>query len=337
MAVGHFPSLTVEEARKAARLLRTTVDLGGNPSQDRQKVRSAPTVSDYIDYYTGEYAQVRALRKQTAAEMRRLLNRFARPAFGLRKMSDIEQADILRVHGLAKAQISNFRANKLLAALSKMFNLAITARVCTFNPCRGVTKFSEDQRFTYLSQTQVLGLLDACDQYEDTQAGNIIRLLLMTGARFREVLHATWSQFDLEERTWTKPSSHTKIKRIHRVRLATATVQLLRNMRHNHPSDYLFPGRSLNAPRTDLKRPWKAIQKTAGLEGYRIHDLRRTYASVMMSSGQTLDVVGKMLGHTQSSTTKRYASLFTEAELDAADKTVNAMIPAVRSVARSPR
>lgn len=332
MAVGHFPSLTVDEARKAARQLRTSVDLGGNPSLDRRKVRSAPTVSDYIDYYTGEYAQARALKKQTASEMLYLLNRFVRPTLGRRKMTDIEQADIVRVHGAVRNQVSTYRANKLLAGIRKMFNLAQAARACSFNPCKGVVKFAEDQRFTYLSQAQVIRLLDACDLYEDAQAGNVIRLLLMTGARFREVLHSTWSQFDLDQRTWTKPSSHTKTKRIHRVRLAKATVQLLRNMQHDRASEFLFPGRSLDAPRTDLKRPWKVIQKAAGLEGYRIHDFRRTYASFMMSSGQTLDVVGRMLGHTQSSTTKRYASLFTETELDAAEKTVNAMFPSVRSI-----
>ena len=84
-----------------------------------------------------------------------------------------------------------------------------------------------------------------------------------------------------------------------------------------------------------MKRPWRAIQKAAGLEGYRIHDLRRTYASFMLSSGQTLDVVGKMLGHTQASTTKRYASLFSEAELEAADATMDAMMPSLRVVTGS--
>jgi integrase len=334
IALGHFPSMTVEEARKAARQLRTSVDLGGNPSKDRQAVRSAPTVAYYIDYYTGEYAEAR-LEEQTAKEMRQLLNRFVRPTLGTQKMSDIQDADIVRIHGRVKAEVSVYRANKVLAGLSKMFSLAIKGRACTFNPCKGVEKYTEDERHTYLNQQQVVRLLDACDRYEDQQAANVIRLLLMTGARFREVLHATWSQFDLEDRSWTKPSSHTKTKRVHKVRLGRATVQLLRNMERERTSEYLFPGRSLGSPRTDLKRPWRAIQKAADLCGYRIHDLRRTYASFMLSSGQTLDVVGKMLGHTQASTTKRYASLFSEVELEAADATYDAMMPSYRVVGGS--
>jgi integrase len=334
MSVGHFPSMTVEEARKAARQLRIAVDLGGNPSQDRQAIRSAPTVADYIDYYTGEYAQAH-LEEQTASEMRQLLDRFVRPSLGTRKMSDVQQADIDRIHGRVKSEVSVYRANKVLAGLSKMFTLANRDRACSLNPCRGIKKFPEDQRQTHLNQSQVVRLLKACDRYDDVQAGNVIRLLLMTGARFREVLHATWSQFDLEGRSWTKPSSHTKTKRVHKVSLARAAVQLLRTMERDKTSAYLFPGRSLEAPRTDLKRPWRAIQQAAGLEGYRLHDLRRTYASFMLSSGQTLDVVGRMLGHTQASTTKRYATLFSEAELEAADATWNAMTPPLRVVGGS--
>lgn len=61
MVIGRFPSMTVEEARKIARLHRTHVDSGGNPSLERQTMRSAPTMSDMIDYYTGEYAKTRDL------------------------------------------------------------------------------------------------------------------------------------------------------------------------------------------------------------------------------------------------------------------------------------
>ena len=99
LALGHFPSMAVEEARKAARQLRTNVDLGGEPSQDRRSVRSAPTVADYIDYYTGEYAQASALEAQTASEMRQLLDRFVRPSLGTRKMDQVQQADIRNIHG----------------------------------------------------------------------------------------------------------------------------------------------------------------------------------------------------------------------------------------------
>lgn len=327
MVLGHFPSMTVEEARKIARKYRTQVDAGGNPSQDRQAGRAAPTVADYIDYYTGEYAIARALKPQTASEMRTLLDRFVRPTIGARKIADIQQAEIQRIHGTARADISPYRANKLLAGLSKMFNLAVAGRLRGYNPCFGIEKFPEDERSTYLGQNEVLRLLDACDRYEDQQAANVIRLLLVTGARLREVLHATWDQFNFDKALWVKPSSHTKTKIVHEVCLADGAVAILRNMSEDRVSKYLFPGRKLDAPRTDLKRPWRAIQQDANLETFRLHDLRRTFASAMLSTGANLSAVGQALGHTQPSTTQRYATLFIAPQRDAANRTFNLLIP----------
>lgn len=324
IVIGHFPSMTVDEARKIATQHRVHVDSGGNPSQDRQAVRAAPTVGDMIDYYTGEYGQSRDLKPQTISEMKTLLNRFARPALGGRKLEDVLQADIERVHGSIRTAISPYRANKALAGLSKVFNLAKANKLCASNPCYGVKKFPEDKRSKHLGKDEVLRLLDACDRYEDQQAANVLRLLLMTGARLREVLHATWDQFDLTNGSWVKPSSHTKTRIVHEVRLGDAVIALLRAMEREKVSTYLFPGRSITAPRTDLKRPWRAIQTDANLAGYRIHDLRRTYASFMLSTGASLSMVGKALGHTQPSTTQRYASLFAEPEREAANRTINA-------------
>jgi integrase len=62
-------------------------------------------------------------------------------------------------------------------------------------------------------------------------------------------------------------------------------------------------------PRADLKRPWQAISRRAGLDGVRLHDLRHTYASYGAGSGLGLPIIGRLLGHTQAATTARYAHL----------------------------
>jgi integrase len=94
-------------------------------------------------------------------------------------------------------------------------------------------------------------------------------------------------------------------------------LDLLRDMRAlDGDGQHLFPGESLDTekgkvarPRRDLKRPWKWIAREAGLSDVRLHDLRRTTASFMLSGGASLATVGKTLGHTQASTTARYAHL----------------------------
>ena len=84
-------------------------------------------------------------------------------------------------------------------------------------------------------------------------------------------------------------------------------------------SAFVVPGKDPDRPRTDLKKPWRAIQNHAGLEGVRIHDLRHTFASIGAGASLGLPIVGKLLGHTQPSTTARYAHLDADPLRRAAD------------------
>lgn len=241
----------------------------------------------------------------------------------------LERAEALLQNALARLdkQTGNYQANRTLAILSKLFSLAIENGWRTDNPCRGIAKFTEDQRQRNLSDDEVGRLLAACDAYEGEHGGseaaagaaNIIRLLLFTGARLREVVAAEWGQFELERGVWLKPSAHTKTRRQHRFDLDGPALDLLRQMRERAPyGRYLFPGKPATGPhgkpavvkpRADIKKPWRWITREAGIQDVRVHDLRRTNASFILSDGHALPVVGKALGHTQVATTARYAFL----------------------------
>jgi integrase len=147
---------------------------------------------------------------------------------------------------------------------------------------------------------------------------------MLTGARRGEALGATWDQFDLSAGVWTKPSAHTKQKRSHRVPLSAPAVQLLMSIRQRQvdaeerarragkqvaPQPFVFPGDVAGRPLTDLKKSWAAVCKKAKIEGARVHDLRHTFASILVSGGGSLPLIGAMLGHTQVSTTARYSHL----------------------------
>ena len=356
-ALGAFGTLSVEQAREAAgqvlRLARQGIDPQAN--------RNAPTVADLAKVYLDEYAPSQALSVSTVRDARALLA-LATAAIGKRRVADVGITDMRKLHGdvraagIAGGSIGNYKANRLLAVLSKCFSLAIERGWRTDNPCKGVRKFPEDQRWRNLSEDEVGRLLDACEAYAAgdrpegepataatttartrpqreaetvtaREAADAIRLLLLTGARLQEVLKAEWGQFDLERGMWEKPSAHTKTRRLHRLELAGQVLELLKGMaeRKSHPV-YLYPGnptlRRSTAPldirtgqpqgigpRADLRHPWRAISALAGLEGVRLHDLRRTTASFMLSGGSSLATVGKALGHTQAATTARYATL----------------------------
>jgi integrase len=326
ITLGGYPSMTVEQARKAAREHRVFVDQGGNPSRERQDARAAKTLKDLAAYYCEDYGPSRGLKPQTITDFRRLLDRFALPKFGLHKVSDLKTGDIRVMHNDARKGSSRYQANKLRAVLSRMFTLAIQNEWRSDNPCRGVEKFPEDQRWNFLSESQVAALLRACDHHHDQHSANAVRLLLYTGARLREVVKAEWSQFNLDAGIWIKPSHHTKTKIVHRLHLAPTTVQLLRSMRDDDPaSPFLFPGRDGLKARSDLKRPWAQILKAADIGHHRRHDLRRTTASFMISTGSDLMTVGKSLGHTQASTTQRYAQLFEDVQRAGVTRAVERM------------
>lgn len=362
LTLGRYPTLTIEQARKLARIKAGEVGFGSDPQAARQALRDAPTMASLANVYLDDYAPSQALRAATIRHARALLA-IATARLGSMKVAEVAITDIRKLHGDVRAEgieAGNkgvYQANRLLAVLSKMFSLAIERGWRTDNPCKGVRKFPEDQRWRNLSEDEVGRLLAACDEYEagvrpvledddpevaerkqtslpdaernatDREAADAIRLLLFTGSRLREVLLAEWRQFDLEAGIWEKPSAHTKTKRQHRLELDGPSLALLKAMaEHKRHPTYLFPGNPdlrrkgapLDirtgqpkgiAPRADLRHPWRMVAMMAGLEGVRLHDLRRTTASFMLSEGSSLATVGKALGHTQASTTARYATL----------------------------
>ena len=139
-------------------------------------------------------------------------------------------------------------------------------------------------------------------------AAAAIRLLILTGARLREILHLQWEHVDLERGLLFLPDSKTGKKAIVLNAPAMAVLAGLPRV-----GAYVIAGADAGTDdekaRADLNRPWRAVAKRAGLEGVRIHDLRHTHASIGAGAGLGLPIIGKLLGHTKASTTQRYAHL----------------------------
>jgi integrase len=207
-----------------------------------------------------------------------------------------------------------------------MFGLAIKWKWRTDNPAKGIERNPENKRHRYLTSAEVEGLMVALAGHPDQQAANIIRLLLLTGARRSEVQSARWDQFDLTSGVWTKPGATTKQKTQHRVPLSAPARQLLADLwaETEGSAEYVFPGRG-GGHRVEFKRDWAAICTGAGITGARIHDLRHSFASILASAGLSLPIIGALLGHTQPQTTARYAHLLDD-PLRAATERVGAIV-----------
>jgi integrase len=230
------------------------------------------------------------------------------PELKHRKLADLHSHDIDDLHRRVSV-VGQVRANRVVENFRSALNLAVKWGQLSKNPADGFSRNREEPRSIYLTREQVLVAMEALNQLENQQAANAIRLIILTGARMGEVLRAEWDQFDLKKGVWTKPSSHTKQRRAHRVPLSVEACQLLQRMQADAgTSPYLLP--STNGKTIpDVKRPWERIKEALGMPKLRIHDLRHTYASLLISAGEPLPVIGQLLGHPQYQTTLRYAHL----------------------------
>src|SRR4051812_28246844 len=151
---------------------------------------------------------------------------------------------------------ASYQANRTVALLSRLFNLAIRWGWRADNPAKGIERNQETKRHRYLSSDELARLTVALAEHPDQQAANILRLLLLTGARRGEVQAAKWADFDLGAGVWVKPGATTKQKTLHRVPLSAPARQLLADLHDDRgESEYVFPGR-LGQHRVEVKGNW---------------------------------------------------------------------------------
>jgi integrase len=340
----HGDPWTPETARdEASRVLgqsehvRTLREMGQAPStlkhpvEAREQGKATPTLAEFAKRYLTEYAEPHK-KARTVAEDRGLL--------GLRPKTDrkhpretrtlLEALGKLRLDGITRSDVTRFhlrwqdtptRANRGLALLSHMLTMAEKwgLRPEGSNPCRHVPRFDEPKRERYLSAQELARLgkaLDALEKLgkkgddggESRYAVAAIRLLVFTGCRLSEVLTLRWQDVDLKAGLLRLSDSKTGSKEVIVNAPARELLSALPPLERN---PYVVVGRLENAhlSTAGLEQAWWRIRDRADLPGVRLHDLRRSFASVAAGGGQSLPVIGALLGHTQAATTQRYAHL----------------------------
>jgi integrase len=338
--IGSVEARRTTDARAKAKDLRRDVEDGGDPLADIEDERSAPTMADLIERFREEHL----LRKRdtTRAEYGRMLRLHIGPHFGPHmQAADVRFEDVDALHRRITKAGSTYAANRCVAVLSKMFSLAVRWRMRPDNPAKGIERNTEYGRRRYLSPDELVRLTAALAGHPDKQAADAIRLLLLTGARRGEVLGMRWADVDLTAGTWSKPASSTKTKQFHEVPLSAPARGLLSDIqaqqaakRHVLPT-FIFPGTGATGHRVELKKDWAQLTKAAGITGLRIHDLRHSYASQLVSGGASLPLIGALLGHASPSTTARYAHLAHDPLREATER-VGAVVVAAGKPAPAP-
>jgi integrase len=319
-----------ESARTRAKAILAQVAHGHDPAREKVIEREALTISALADRFI---AEVEGKRKPgTVIFYRHLLDKIVRPQFGATRADKLTRVQVARLHGSLAS--TPFQANRVLAVIGSMYAFAGRSGIVPedFSPVRKIDKFKEHRRERFLTGRELVRLGTAIREAEtkglpwdvdETKAkarhlpkararftkigpfaAAAIRLLLFTGCRLREILRLKWEQVDVERGLLFLADSKSGKKT---VILNAPAAAVLTGLDRIGP--YVVPGDDPEKPRADLKRPWEAVSKRAGLDGVRLHDLRHTYASFGAGGGVGLPIIGKLLGHTQSATTARYAHL----------------------------
>jgi integrase len=302
----HGSPWTPETARREAKRLLGMIEGGADPAAEKIARQEAPTMAELAERFRAEHAEAKR-KASTAAEYRRLLDKIILPALGKRKVADLTRAEVIKLHNSNRA--APYQANRVLAVLSKMLNLAERwgLRPDGSNPCRHVEKFGERKRERMLSPAELARLGDALASYDGSPyAVAAVKLLVFTGARLGEVLGLRWEWIDFERGEARLPDSKTGAKTLHLPPPALAVLAALPRLDGN---PHVIAGAKEGAALVNLEKPWRAMRTAAGLDDVRLHDLRHAFASVAASSGMGLPIIGKMLGHSQPATTARYAHL----------------------------
>lgn len=332
MTLGKVNVSPVDEAREKARKIIAK----GNDEKDVVAERKAnaeiSTIKQLADKFLKQHAHAKR-KASTAAYYELMIAKHIVPALGTKRANQITRAEISNWH--AAFDTKHVTANRALTILRAMYAFGHKHGYVPedVNPTRHIDKNPEEGKERYLTKDELQQLGEALRLAEttglpwvmdtdkptakhipkkiqsttlDPYAVAAIRLLIFTGARLREILHLKWDYVDVQRGLLFLPDSKTGKKTIV---LSPPALAILAALPRVEKCPFVIVGKSIDKPRADLKRPWDSIKTHAGLTDVRLHDLRHTYASYGAGAGLGLPIVGKLLGHAQSSTTERYAHL----------------------------
>lgn len=319
--IGNHGNITTEQARSIAKEWLADVAKGGDPSKDRRDKRHGETLAEFAVRYIELYAKLNKKASSVKGDQYKLGTNII-PRFGKLKMTDVTRQDIIKLHQSMKN--TPYQANRVLALLSHMFNIAELwdVRPERTNPCYMVKKYKEYKNKRYLSIGEITYLSDTLREVESENvelAGVVpaLRLLIFTGCRREEILTLKWDHVDIENCCLNLPDSKTGEKKVF---LNAPALEVIINIERIEGNPYVIIGRKPGTHMINIRKPWLRIRERTtaailadnagkGINDVRIHDLRHSFASAAFGGGQTLSIIGKILGQSDVQTTARYAHL----------------------------
>ena len=315
VTVGVHGKLSPDQARKQATAIIARVKAGEEPlPPPALEPESEPTVADLAVRYMREHVAMHC-KASSAGHYRISLDKYILPALGAIPVRAVGREDVAALH--LKLRDTPYAANRVLLVLTKMFSLAETwgLRAYGTSPCRLVRRYHEHRRERFLTNEEFRRLGQVLDEAESgggmgVRAARAIRLLMLTGCRRNEILTLRWGHVDLKAGELRLRDTKTGARM---VPLSPTAARVLEGGPRIPGNPWVFPGVKTGAHLSELTHWWKQIRARAGLPNLRLHDLRHSFASRALALGESLPMIGKLLGHSQLQTTARYAHLARDA------------------------
>lgn len=324
-----------DQAREQVLQFMAQLSQGIDPTAEKRAKKQLSNLAEFIEQYLVEIA----VRKKpnTLSLEKSNLRRHVIPVLGKLKIADITKRDIQKFmidvaagktavdektkhRGRAIVKGGKGAANRSVAVLSSVLSYAYELELRPDNPALGIKKYSLKKHDRYLSEQELVRLGSALVEVEKAGASLFaiaaIRFMLLSGCRSGEALSLQWDWIDHEHNLAKLPDSKTGQKAL---LLGSGVMSLLSTLPRIDRSPLVFPSSVGGTTKISIQKIWRKVRKKADLDDLRLHDLRHNFASTAVSSGQSLYIVGKLLGHTQSQTTQRYAHLAPDPVHQAAD------------------
>lgn len=304
LSIGAYGVLTLDQARIEARRLQIKIYDGIDPLADKKREiinkSMKKLVLDFLEKHSKVY-------KKSWEDDRRRIETYIIPQIGQFQANSIVKSDVVSLHQkIGKHSI--YEANRTLSLLGTALRfgrdwgfLDPSAAL----PTQGIKKFKEVERDRWVTPQEMPKLAESIDKEDSPYVKAAIWLYLLTGLRKTELLESKWTNID-----WVRKEikiEDTKNGHNHYVPLSESAIEILKSIPALENNEFIIVGKNHGSHLVNISKAWTRIKKRAGVDDVRLHDLRRTTGSWLAQTGNSLHLIGKVLNHRSSNTTKIYA------------------------------
>lgn len=326
LTIGNYGALTLKQGQERARRYLVEIVDGKDPLANRKKQAQAKSIKNLCALYL---ADAEENKKSWKDDKRRINNRII-PKWGSLRVTNLSRDDIKSLHTHLK-RTKPYEANRMLELLSSMFSFAEQEGIIPENypnPARKIKKAKEKKRNRWVTSEELPRLAQAISEEQSIYIKAVFWLYLLTGVRKKELLTLEWKNVDLSLKQITLPD--TKSNRAHYLPLSEPAMQILRELPVIDNNPYVFTGHKENHHLVNIDKAWRRIRIRAEIKDVRLHDLRRTVGSMLAQAGNDLHLIGKVLNHSDISTTAIYARFAQDQMRTALDDHANKLLPSLK-------